>query len=197
MATLEFWYEFASTYSYPAAMRIEDLAARKGVEIAWRPFLLGPIFGAQGMTDSPFNLFPIKGQYMWRDIERQCARFDIPFKKPDLFPQNGLLAARIALVGDAPGWCAEFSRAVYGANFVHGKDISSVDVLMAILRELGLDADKILNLATSEANKESLKARVKEAQKRGLFGAPTFFAGDEMFWGNDRLEEALGWVKTG
>ena len=93
-SVLEFWYEFASTYSYLTAMRIEPLAEAAGVDIRWRPFLLGPIFAAQGWTSSPFNLFPAKGRYMWRDMERQAAALGVPFRKPDPFPQNALLAAR-------------------------------------------------------------------------------------------------------
>src|SRR5215207_5334269 len=101
---LEFWYEFASTYSYLAAMRIEPLAEAAGVDIRWRPFLLGPIFAAQGWTSSPFNLFPAKGRYMWRDMERQAAALGLPFNKPDPFPQNGLIAARVALYGADHPW---------------------------------------------------------------------------------------------
>ena len=101
---LEFWYEFASTYSYLTAMRIEPLAEAAGVDIRWRPFLLGPIFAAQGWTSSPFNLFPAKGRYMWRDMERQAAALGVPFRKPDPFPQNALLAARVALYGADHPW---------------------------------------------------------------------------------------------
>src|SRR5690349_4964558 len=115
---VEFWYEFASTYSYPAAMRVEREAVRAGVEIRWRPFLLGPIFGAQGWNDSPFNIYPTKGAYMWRDLERICNADGIPLKRPPFrFPQNGLKAARIALVGEHEDWIAEFSRRIYTANF--------------------------------------------------------------------------------
>ena len=92
---LQFWFEFASTYSYPAVMRIDKAAAR-GVEVEWRPFLLGPLFHAQqGLKDSPFNAVPIKGSYMWRDVERICEKHNLPFKRPGRFPQNGLMAARI------------------------------------------------------------------------------------------------------
>ena len=97
MAAAEFWYEFASTYSYPAAMRIASLAEERGVALAWRPFLLGPIFAAQGWRDLPFNIYPAKGRCMWRDIERVCGALELPLKCPDLFPQNSLLAARAAL----------------------------------------------------------------------------------------------------
>ena len=101
-AALDFWFDFASTYSYPAAVRIGALAARADVRVRFRPFLLGPIFKAQGWTTSPFNLYPEKGRYMWRDLERLCADLDVPFRRPDPFPQNSLLAARVALVGARP-----------------------------------------------------------------------------------------------
>jgi len=94
---LDFWFDFASTYSYPSAMRIGVLAARSGVRVNFRPFLLGPIFKAQGWTTSPFNLYPGKGRHMWRDLERICADLGLPFRRPDPFPQNSLLAARVAL----------------------------------------------------------------------------------------------------
>src|SRR6185369_6577026 len=96
---IEFWFEFASTYSYPAAWRVEELARDAGCEVAWRPFLLGPIFAGQGWNDSPFNVYPAKGKYMWRDLARVCAKHDLPLRHPSQFPRNGLLAARVALVG--------------------------------------------------------------------------------------------------
>ena len=96
MAPLQFWFEFASTYSYVAALRIEDLAKAKGVPFEWRPFLLGPIFQRQGWSDSPFNLYPARGRYMWRDIERLCLKHALPFRKPSSFPRHSVLAARVA-----------------------------------------------------------------------------------------------------
>ncbi|MBF9233201.1 2-hydroxychromene-2-carboxylate isomerase [Microvirga alba] len=192
---LEFWYEFASTYSYLAAMRIEAAAEEAGVALLWRPFLLGPIFAAQGWTTSPFNLFPGKGRYMWRDMEREAARLGLPFYRPDPFPQNGLLAARIALLGGDHGWGPAFTRAVYTAEFGQGRDISDPVVLSELLTELGVDATSALEKAETDANKTRLRRIGEEAQSRGIFGAPTFFAEDsEMFWGNDRLERALEWV---
>jgi 2-hydroxychromene-2-carboxylate isomerase len=111
MPALDFWVDFASTYSYPAAMRIAPLAATAGVTIRFRPFLLGPIFKAQGWDTSPFNLYPAKGRYMWRDLERLCADLSLPFRQPEAFPQPSLLAARVALVGLAENWGEEFCRA--------------------------------------------------------------------------------------
>ena len=127
---IAFWYEFASTYSYPAAMRIDEAAAEKDVDVAWCPFLLGPIFKAQGWADSPFNLYPAKGRYMWRDMERICARAGLPFKRPRTFPRNGLQAARIATLGLKSGWTPAFSRAVFAANFAQDRDIG-LDGLLA------------------------------------------------------------------
>ncbi|WP_112662087.1 2-hydroxychromene-2-carboxylate isomerase [Microvirga flavescens] len=192
---LEFWYDFASTYSYLTAMRIEAAAEEAGVGLLWRPFLLGPIFSAQGWTSSPFNLFPGKGRYMWRDMEREAARLNIPFVKPDPFPQNSLLAARVALLGGDAGWTPAFTRAIFTAEFGKGRNIGDPVLLTEILTGLGQDPKAVLSEAESEANKMRLRRMSEEAQSRGIFGAPTFFAEDgEMFWGNDRLERALEWA---
>lgn len=193
--TLEFWYEFASTYSYLSAMRIEDAAQQAGVGLVWRPFLLGPIFQTQGLDNSPFNIYPAKGRYMWRDMERETARLKLPFYRPKTFPQNGLLASRIALVGVDRGWTPAFTRAVYAAEFGEGHDIADPAVLSGILAGIGLDAEEVMAEAVAEPNKLRLRRLGEEAQSRGVFGAPTFFAEDgEMFWGNDRLEQALDWA---
>lgn len=191
----EFWYEFASTYSYLSVMRIEQMAEEAGVELVWRPFLLGPVFKAQGWETSPFNLYPDKGRYMWRDLEREAARLSLPFYRPKSFPQNGLLAARIAILGTETGWTPVFTKAVYLAEFGEGRDISDQEVLSGILDGLGLNPAEIIAEAQSETNKTRLRRLSEEAQSRGIFGAPTFFAEDgEMFWGNDRLEQALDWA---
>ncbi len=194
---LEFWYEFASTYSYLTAMRIEQAAEEAGVELVWRPFLLGPIFKAQGWDTSPFNLYPSKGRYMWRDMEREAARFGLPLFKPTSFPQNTLLAARIALLGLDRGWTPVFTKAVYMAEFGEGRDVSDPPVLSGILSGLGLDPEEVIAEAQSDTNKTRLRRLNDEALARGVFGAPAFFAEDgEMFWGNDRLEQALDWAAT-
>jgi 2-hydroxychromene-2-carboxylate isomerase len=196
MAALEFWYEFASTYSYPAAMRIEALAAGAGVTVRWRPFLLGPLFKEHGWNDSPFNIYAAKGRYMWRDLTRICESEGLALKLPPVrFPQNGLKAARVALVGEREGWTPAFTRAVFAANYAGQKDISEDATLSAILTGLGVDAGLALATANAPENKEALKRQTEEAGSRGLFGAPSFTVGDELFWGNDRLEAALAWAK--
>jgi 2-hydroxychromene-2-carboxylate isomerase len=196
MTAIDFFYEFASTYSYIAAMRIAPLAQAAGVTVRWRPFLLGPIFKQQGWDTSPFNLYPAKGRYMVRDCERQCAALGIAFHLPDPFPQNTLTAARVALAALAEGWGEEFSRAVYRAQFADGRQIGSAEVVGAIVRDLGRD-DAVLARAQSDAIKQELRATTEEAQRLGIFGAPSFVAGGELFWGNDRLEQALRWAKKG
>ncbi|MBZ0140879.1 MAG: 2-hydroxychromene-2-carboxylate isomerase [Pseudorhodoplanes sp.] len=195
---VDFWFEFASTYSYPAAMRIEALADAQGVRLRWRPFLLGPIFKAQGWDNSPFNIYPLKGRYMWRDLARVCEDLDLPFVQPAQFPQNGLLAARVALVGLDEGWGADFIRAVYRAQFVESRIISDPAVLQAILVSLRRDARTVFDRAQSAAIKTRLRENTEEAQQIGIFGAPSTVTTDgELFWGNDRLEAALAWAKAG
>ncbi len=196
MATVEFWYEFASTYSYPAAMRVEALAQDAGVTLHWRPFLLGPSFAAQGWNDSPFNVYPAKGRYMWRDLARICEAEDLPLNLPPVtFPQNGLKAARIALVLEASGAIAPFTRAVYTANFAEQKDVSDEDNLRNILAGLGQEAEAVIAAANTPENKAQLKTQTDEAMAKGIFGAPSFVVDGELFWGNDRLEDALAWAR--
>ena len=190
---LDFWFEFASTYSYPAAMRIASLAAAAGVTVRWQPFLLGPIFKAQGWDTSPFNIYPDKGRYMWRDLERLCAALDLPFKRPHPFPQGSLLPARVAVLGLAEGWGEDFVRAVYRAQFGEGRVISEPTVIGELLAGLGVDPAATLAQAQSDATKGKLRAQTEEAQRLGIFGAPSFVVNGELFWGNDRLEQALAW----
>jgi 2-hydroxychromene-2-carboxylate isomerase len=192
MPTLDFFFEFASTYSYIAPMRIAPIARDAGVTVRWRPFLLGPIFKAQGLDTSPFNIFPVKGRYMVRDVERLCADQGLPFTFPEPFPQNTLMASRVALVGFDEGFGEDFTRAVYTAEFAERRNIGDPDVLSAILTRLGRDPQAVFAAAQSDAIKGRLRAQTEEAQKLDLFGAPTFVTGDkELFWGNDRLEQAL------
>jgi 2-hydroxychromene-2-carboxylate isomerase len=129
MPRMDFFYEFASTYSYIATMRVAPLAEAAGVILRWRPFLLGPIFKAQGWDTSPFNLYPAKGRYMLRDCERQAAALGLTFRLPEPFPQNTLLAARVAVVGLEDGWGEEFSRRVYRAQFAEGRQIGEAQVI--------------------------------------------------------------------
>lgn len=194
---LEFWFEFASTYSYPAAMRIEDAAAKCGVEVEWRSFLLGPVFAAQGWNDSPFNIYPAKGRYMWRDLERICETDGLDFRRPSVFPRNGLLAARVACRFSNATWLPEFVRSVYGANFADDLDIGDREVISRCIESCGQESAAVLDAATAEDSKRLLRARSEEAAARDLFGAPSFVVGKELFWGYDRLDSALASAAVG
>ncbi len=195
MHKLEFWYDFASSYSYLTAVRIEAEAKRAGVEIVYRPVLLGPIFKSQGWTTSPFNLFPAKGQYMVRDITSDTTARGLPFRMPEAFPANGLHAARIALAGESSGWLAPFTRAVFEAEFGAQRDIADPTVLASVLERIGVDAQAALARATTPEIKDRLRAQTETASTHGIFGAPTFIASDgELFWGDDRLDQAISWA---
>ncbi|MEL6451469.1 MAG: 2-hydroxychromene-2-carboxylate isomerase [Pseudomonadota bacterium] len=193
---VEFWFEFASTYSYLSAARIEEACAAAGVPLVWRSFLLGPVFGAQGLNESPFSKYPVKGAYMWTDMERCCADLGLPFAKPSSFPRGSLLAARIAAAhGDAP-WVGAFVRAVYHANFADDRDIADDAVVAAIVDEIGQDRAAVIAAATTPAGKAQLRGATEEALARGLFGAPSFVVDGALFWGNDRLAQALAHARA-
>lgn len=194
---IEFWFEFGSTYSYPAAMRVAAAAEQAGVALRWRPFLLGPIFGAQGWQDSPFNIYEAKGAYMWRDLERTCRDLALPWKRPSEFPRNGLLAARVACQHQEEAWMPAFVRAVYRANFVDDREISAPEVVRDCLSGLSVDADDVLAAAEAPESKAALRGQTEVAIERGIFGAPMFSVDRELFWGNDRLEAALDWAVKG
>jgi 2-hydroxychromene-2-carboxylate isomerase len=189
---VEFWFEFASTYSHVAALRIEPVARAAGVAVSWRPFLLGPIFKQQGWNDSPFNVYPNKGAYMWMDVARECRKHGIAFRRPSQFPRNSLLATRIALIEDDSPRIAALTRAIYLANFRDDLDIADPAVLRQVLadREPG-EVEALLQRASAPEIKQRLRERGDQAVARGMFGAPTFAVGDELFWGNDRLEDAV------
>ncbi|MCC2105869.1 MAG: 2-hydroxychromene-2-carboxylate isomerase [Hyphomicrobiales bacterium] len=193
--SLSFWFDFASTYSYPAAMRIEQWARERDVAVVWRPFLLGPIFADQGWRTSPFNVYPAKGRYMWRDLERICEGQGLPFARPDPFPQHSLLAARVAtaLDGDAR---SKFCYAVFAAEFGRGQSIDSEEFVSGILREMGAPAETLARAGSPEV-KAALRDSVTEAGALSIFGAPSFTTADgELFWGFDRLATALDWARA-
>lgn len=196
--TLDFWFDFASTYSYPAMMRIGPLARETGVAVRYRPFLLGPLFKSQGWDTSPFNLYAAKGRHMWRDLERLSRDLGLPFRRPEPFPQNSLTAARVALVGLNADWGEEFCRAVFRAQFGDGRPVEDAGVLGDILAQLKVDAVPVFEAARGDPTKRALRRQTEEAQRLGIFGAPSFVTPDgELFWGNDRLERALAWARDG
>ncbi|PHZ84747.1 2-hydroxychromene-2-carboxylate isomerase [Paremcibacter congregatus] len=192
---LEFWYDFASSYSYLATVQIGAWAQVRGIAVRWRPFLLGPTFESQGWNSSPFNIFKRKGDYMWRDMERCAALYGLTFQKPlHIFPQNGLLAARVALCLPDGVQRGTFTKRVFQAEFAEGKDIAEWGTVVRILEDMAQDASVILPQSQSEFIKGILRSYTKEAESKRIFGVPSFVTPDgELFWGHDRLEQALNW----
>jgi len=188
---IEFWFEFGSNYSYLSVMRIEDLASKYGVRVSWQPFLLGPIFQSFGWNNSPFVLQKEKGEYVWKDMTRQCRKYGIPWKMPTQFPRLGVLPLRVMLVGAGQPWIGEFARRVMLLNFGLDREISSPEEIGSILIDLGQPAGDIITQAQSDVIKNRLREQTDIAKQRKIFGAPTFFVLGEMYWGNDRLEDAL------
>lgn len=188
---LEIWFEFASTFSYLTVSRAEKLLADAKVELVWRPFLLGPIFRDRGMNTSPFILDPVKGQYMWRDMARRCEKYGLAFMRPKTFPMNGLKAARIMTAALDQPWCGAFARSVFAAQFGHGADISDDRILGGALETCGVPQEPWLHRAQLPETKDALRAATDQARSLGIFGAPSMVVGDELFWGDDRLEDAV------
>ena len=195
---LEFWFDFGSNYSYLSALRIEAAAARLGVPVRWQPFLLGPIFRSFGWETSPFVLQKAKGAYVWRDMARACRKAGLPWQQPSVFPRSALLAHRVALLGADEAWIGAFCRRVFSLNFAEDRDLEAPETVAGVLTELGLAPAALLAAATTDANRQKLRQHTEAAAARGLFGAPSFFVGEELFWGNDRLDDALeAWVAQG
>lgn len=194
---LQFWYDLASTYSYLSAVRIEAMAAKAGIDLDWRPFLLGPIFQAQGWSTSPFKLYPAKGRYMIRDMERLSAERGLVFHMPRVFPVHSVMAARLAIAGQTEGCIAQLTTALFRAQFQTGADIADPNVLEQIVSSLGLDFARFFAAIATPDVKQKLRAQTIEATRIGIFGAPTFVTPDgEHFWGDDRLDQALAWTRA-
>jgi 2-hydroxychromene-2-carboxylate isomerase len=191
---IEIWFEFGSPYSYPSVMRIEDEAARRGLHVAWRPLALGPIFKSLGWQGSPFLEQPQKMAYMWRDLERVCAQAGLPWKKPSVFPRGCLLPLRVATLAQHEPWVGEFCRAIMLRHFGEDRAIDDAQLVGDVLLALGVEPGDAIATAQSEPVKQALRAQTERGRQLGIFGGPTFFAAGEMFWGNDRLEDALDWA---
>ncbi|HEY1416787.1 MAG TPA: 2-hydroxychromene-2-carboxylate isomerase, partial [Myxococcaceae bacterium] len=183
-SSIDFWFDLASPYSALAALRIADVA--QGLEVRWHPFLLGPIFQAQGWHDSPFNLFPSKGRWMWRDVPRRAARRGVAFRQPSLFPRHSVLANRVALVALGEGWGEDCVRATFRAEFGGDADIADPGVMAGIVGRLGRDGAAIVSRAQTQPVKDGLRANTDQASREAIFGAPTFLVDGELFWGDDR-----------
>jgi len=194
MGKLDFWFEYGSTYTYLTVARMHAMASRHGIEVRWRPFLLAPIMVEQGLAQGPFLPFPQKLRYMWRDLERRAAAHGVPYRRPSRYPPNTLLTARIGTLAAAEGWCAGFTERVFALHWTEDVEIGTEANLQGALAALGKDPADVLARAQSAENKQRLKDATDEAKALGVFGSPSFVANGELFWGDDRLEEALAWA---
>jgi 2-hydroxychromene-2-carboxylate isomerase len=192
---IDFWFTMGSTYSYLSAMRLADVERSTGVTFRWRPFHLLLIL--QDMKHIPFADKPAKMRYMWRDIERRAQLYGLPVKVPAPYPaKQSITANLVAVVGMGEGWGADFVRAAYRHWFQQGEETGSEPNLSASLREIGQDPARVLALATAAAANERLLAETDAARQMGIFGSPTFASGQELFWGDDRLDDAINWYRS-
>jgi len=193
---IDFWFTMGSTYSYLSAMRLPELERTSGIPFRWRPFHLLVIL--QEMNHVPFADKPTKSAYMWRDIERRAAMYGLPAKVPAPYPaKQSIVANLVATVGMREGWGADFVRAAYRRWFVLGEETGSEPNLSESLREIGRDPQAVLAAADSAQTREALAAETAAARDLGIFGSPTFTVGHELFWGDDRLEDAIRWHRHG
>lgn len=169
------------------------MAAGHRVTLDWQPFFLPPVREQQGLG-FPFPEASAKTAYMWRDLERRAATLGVPYRRPSAYPVNSLPAARVALAGKAGGWCQRFTEEAFRLHWTEGRLIGTDDNMKQALGALGLDAAQVVQIANAPENKEALKAQTPRAIDRGIFGAPSFVVGNELFWGDDRLEDAIAWA---
>ncbi|WP_020653831.1 2-hydroxychromene-2-carboxylate isomerase [Massilia niastensis] len=195
--TIEFWFEFGSNYSYLSLMRIEELARRAAVRLVWKPFLLGPIFLELGWKSPPFVVQREKGEYVWRDMARRAKKYGLPFVRPTVFPRRALLPMRVALLGADQPWMGEFCRRVMLRNWAQDLEIDTPAAVLAALDGLVADPSALVRAAGEEDAKARLRAQTAAARGLGIFGAPTFLVEGEMFWGDDRLDDALAAAHEG
>jgi len=180
---LEFFYDYVSPYSYLANSQVSDVG---GSKLVYRPMFLGGVMQATG--NRPPGTLEVKGKYLRRDIARWAENYGIVYNRNPNFPQNTLKALRLAIVAQHDGIFPDVHRALYTAMFVDEKDLSDDKVLGEIMKSSGLDESTTFDRIAEQPIKDELKANTEEAVTRGAFGAPTFFVGDEMFFGNDRFE---------
>ena len=192
--TVEFFWEPGSPNTYLAATQVEKDAAANGGKVVWKPFLLGKVFEARGMK-MPASI-PAKASYMFKDLARWAQMYQVPVTMPKVFPISSLIASRVAIAASQLGHEATAAKAILHAYWGDGLDISQPEVLISTLNKVGLDATEIMARTQEQSVKDQLKENTEEALKRGVFGAPTMFIGDAMFWGNDRLEQ-VGLVLAG
>jgi 2-hydroxychromene-2-carboxylate isomerase len=191
---ISFWFTMGSTYTYLTVMRLAQVEKSSGISFRWRPFHLLTIL--QEMKHVPFADKPAKMSYMWRDISRRAEMYGIPVRVPAPYPaKQSILANKIALLGCNRGWGPDFVRAAYRRWFQLGEETGSEPNVSSSLREIGQDPDRVLKQAAGDDVNRMLEGETDAARALGVFGSPTFSIGSELFWGDDRLEDAVSWYR--
>jgi 2-hydroxychromene-2-carboxylate isomerase len=196
-APIDFYFDFASPYGYFAATRIDDIAARYGREVIWRPVLLGAIFKVTGMK--PNLLQPLRGDYLKHDVVRFGRLLGVPLIVPEVMPLNALIASRAywwLYEGDA-GQAKQFARAIYHAHWGEGRDVTSVEAVAAVAEAFGIAAGELAEGVQKVEVKDRLRREIDRAIERGVFGSPFIIVDDEPFWGADRLDQIESWLERG
>jgi 2-hydroxychromene-2-carboxylate isomerase len=187
---IEFWVEYASTYSWLSVARLGKLADAAGVQVDWQPFWLFPVRQEHGLP-MPFPDGSARERYMWRDLERRAKALGVAYRKPEVYPFKSMETARIAFVAAREGWCREFTETAFRLHWAEGVLMPTTANLALALEAAGQDVARVVAAASSEEVKEAFKKQTTRALERGIFGAPSFVVGSELFWGDDRLEAAL------
>jgi 2-hydroxychromene-2-carboxylate isomerase len=193
---IDFWFTMGSTYSGLSVMRLADVERSTGMSFRWRPFHLLLIL--QEMKHVPFADKPAKCAYMWRDLARRAAMYGFAGKFPAPYPAKQSVAAnQVAIVGMREGWGKDFVRAAYRRPFQQAEETGSEPNLSSSLRDVGQEPDRVLALANAIETNDRLLAETDAAKQLGIFGSPTFVVGGELFWGDDRIEDAISWHRHG
>jgi 2-hydroxychromene-2-carboxylate isomerase len=192
---IDFWFSIGSLYTFLAVMRMDRFEDTLGIEFRWRPFSVRTLMIE--MDNIPAKK-PIKMSYAWRDVQRRAEKYGVPFQEPPPYPiKDSDLANRIAIVAAREGWCADYVRATYRRWFVERHEAGSEPNVSDSLREIGQDRARVLALAQSDDVGSAYAAATDEARKLGIFGVPTFVTRGELFWGDDRMEDAVAWHQDG
>lgn len=195
MTTIDFWYSIGSTYSYLCVMRLADVARVSSCEFRWRPFNVREIMVAQ--NNIPFKDKPVKTAYMWRDIERRARTYGLSPVIPAPYPLPGLvLANQVAVLGVEEGWVEDYTRATYRRWFEQGMPAGEDPNLTESIVEIGQDPARVLETAKSDRIASALARATDEAMALNIFGSPSFVVNGEVFWGDDRLDDAVSWGQS-
>ena len=195
MKKIEFWYSIGSTYTYLSTQRLTEIANQKNIEFEWCPFSVRSRMIE--MENVPFMAEKKRDKidYMWRDVQRRANFYGFDAKVPAPYPLKEFdLANKVAILGKDQGWIKEYTILTYKKWFLEHLEPGSEPNLSSTLREIGLDPDKIINLAQADEIEQKYLKNTEIAKNKGIFGSPSFTVENEVFWGDDRCEDAIKWL---